>query len=72
MRDYTLKLTRFERFNSDGSGIIPEAFPDLAELAVAEFAHEFQRGPINLPLVSSIVRHASRHRFLDLERYSSK
>lgn len=52
-------LTRFESFNSNGSSVVPESFPNLSKLAVAQLAKEFEGGTIDFPLISGIVRQST-------------
>jgi hypothetical protein len=63
---FPLGITRLERFYGNGRGVVPKSFPDFAELSMTQFAHKFERCPVDLPLVTSIIRHACRHRFFDL------
>lgn len=47
-------------------GVVPQTLPHLTELAVTQFAHELQGGPVDFPLISGAVGQALRHWLLDL------
>ena len=65
-------FTWFECLDSHWSRVIPDALPDLSELAVAELSDELQAVAVDLPLVSGVVGQVGGHRFVNLkkERFS--
>ena len=60
--------TCLECFDGDGCGVVPQSFPDLPKLSVAKLPDELQAGPVDLPVVPSVVREAVRGRLLNLRR----
>ena len=60
------QLTGFESFDGDGRGVVPEALPNLAELAVTQLPDELEAGAVDLPVVPRVVAQPVRGRLLDL------
>ena len=59
-------LARFQSFNRNRRRIIPQSFPNFAELTVAEFSYEFKRFSVDFPLVAKAK--TIRLRLINLKR----
>ena len=57
-----------EGLDGDRCGIVPQALPDLTELALAELPHELEAGFVDLPLVPGTVTQSLGYGFLHLQR----
>jgi hypothetical protein len=57
-----------ETLDGDRGCVVPEPFPDFAELAVTQLADELEARSVDLPLVAGRVRQVGSHRFLDLKK----
>lgn len=67
-------FTRFEGLHGYCSGVVPEAFMNLSKLPSAQFLQQFDRRPVNLPVVGSVVGQTMGLRRLHLtrERYNNQ
>ena len=60
-------LTRLECLDGYRCRVVPDAFPDLSELSVAQLPDEFEAIPVDLPLVPGVVGQIRGHRFVNLQ-----
>lgn len=59
-------LTGLQSLDRHWCGVVPQSLPDIAKLARAQLAHEFEGSSVDLPLVASPMREALGDRLLDL------
>ena len=62
--------TCLECFDGDRCCVVPQSLPDLPKLAVPELPDELQAGPVDLPVVPSVVRQPVRGWLLNLGRFT--